>query len=335
MYDRVERALANPDVVTVCSLDRMFSVRLFAIVLLLFSAHLALAQRHTPAPKRPPVLKTDMMMLRYKPQAGTLLYDIRTRIEQHVRTDRDELSGDLVSTAQLAFHNVLIDYKAGLWVFDQYFTKFQIAGHELNGDTLSLNEHRAVNKLARLTYDMQGFEYDKNVIDSLKLLNAEAQTNSYFFQPPRLLTPLPPNAVTYGATWTDHRQDTVQVLDTINIGTTTGQYVYDVNRTYRFDRLIDTLETFFALIVAVDSGTFDGYQTNTVTNVTTKTHGPITGADTTYLDLFSGRVVRRTLRMAIPAIVEISSATPFTDFIEVRSVVTLNESNATKWWQEK
>ncbi len=312
----------------------MLGLRLLIVSLLLCSALSVEAQRHI-APKRPPEVKTDMMTLRYKPQAGTLLYDVRTQIEQHVRTDRDELSGDLTSIAQLAFHNVSIDYKAGLWVFDQYFTKFQIAGHELNGDTLSLNEHRAVNKITRLTYDMQGYEYDKNVIDSLKLLNAEAQTNSYFFQPPRLLTPLPPSAVTYGDTWSDHRQDTVQVLDTINIGVTSGQYVYDVSRTYRFDRLIDTLGTYFALIVAVDSGVFDGYQTNSVTSVTTKTNGPISGVDTTFLDLFSGRVVRRTLRMTIPAKVEIATASPFTDFIYVRSVVTLNESNATKWWQEK
>ena len=312
----------------------MFTVRLFACCLILCGANAALAQRHV-VPKRPPEVKTDMMTLRYKPQAGTLLYDVRTRIEQHVRTDRDELAGDLLSTAQVAFHNVSIDYKAGLWIFDEYFTRFGITGHELNGDTLSLNEHRVVNKITRLTYDLQGFQYNKDVIDSLKLLNAEAQTNAYFFQPPRMLTPLPANAVTYGATWMDHTTDTVNVLDTINIGVTTGQYVYDVSRTYRFDRMIDTLESFIALIVAVDSGSFDGYQTNTVTNITTKTRGPINGSDTTYLDLFSGRVVRRTLRMQIPAVVEIPSEPPFTDFLDVRSVVVLNESNATKWMQER
>jgi hypothetical protein len=87
---------------------------------------------------------------------------------------------------------------------------------------------------------------------------------------------------------------------------------------------------YLALIVARDSGTFAGAQTNSVTNVVTKSRGPLTGEDTTFLDLFSGRVVMRTLHMSIPATVEVSSALPFTDFLDVRSVVVLNESNATK-----
>ncbi len=302
--------------------------------------HHAPAQLKPKAPANPPEPKPDQLTLRYKPQAGSLLYDVHTEIHQRIRTDRDELSGSLSSTAQLSFHNVAIDYKKGLWSFDQYFTKFQIGGRQLSGDTLALVETHAVNRITRVTYDMQGLELKKEIIDSIKLLNAEAQTNAYFFQPPRMLIPLPDHGVTYGDTWTDHRCDTINVRDTINIGITAGQYVYDVYRTYRFDKLIDTVgptsiwdstgRRYFALIVAVDSGTFAGSQTNSVTNVTTKSSGPLSGSDTTVLDLFSGRVVLRTLRLAIPATVEITSAKPFSDFLEVRSVIVLNESNATR-----
>ena len=316
----------------------MFSVRLTIIVIVICGlAPGAMAQhRRSRLPKSrstsseiPPV-KQDMLILRYKPQAGTLLYDVRTEVDQHVRTDRDELSGNLVSTAQLAFHNVAIDYKKGLWSFDQYFTKFQLAGRQLTGDSISLHENGAVNKITRLTYEMKGRELNKVTVDSLKLLNTEAQANSYFLQPPRLMIPLPERSVTYGDTWSEHRMDTVLVRDTVNIGTTLGQYTYDVYRTYKLASLLDTLGRYFAIIAATDSGFFQGFQNNSVTKVNIKIKGPIAGADTTYLDLFSGRVVMRTLRMSIPATVEVSNAEPFTDFEEVRSVVVLNESNAMK-----
>jgi hypothetical protein len=289
-----------------------------------------------PASPPTPQIKQDILTLRYKPQAGTLLYDIRTEVDQRVRTDRDELSGSLVSTAQLAFHNVAVDYKKGLWSFDQYFISFLLAGRQLTGDSLQLRENGAVNKITRLTYDMKGHELSKQIVDSLTLLNTEAQANSYFLQPPRLLIPLPERSVTYGNTWSDHRIDTVTVRDTVNIGTTSGEYTYDVYRTYKLDRLLDTLQSYLAVITATDSGSFVGSQNNSVTKVSIKIKGPISGADTTYLDLFSGRVLLRTLRMAIPAIVEVSTAstssneatTPFTDFEEVRSVTVLDESNA-------
>jgi hypothetical protein len=310
---------------------------LFAISLLLI-ASVGLAQRRKPVVSAVPKdakphevkVKPDFLTLRYKPQAGTLLYDIRTEIDQHVRTDRDELNGNLVSSAQLAFHNVSIDYKHGLWSFDQYFTEFEVAGRELSGDSLLLRETEAVNRRTRMMYEMKGNELNKTVLDTIRLFNAEAQTNAYFFEPPRLLIPLPEKSVTYGNKWSDHRMDTIAVRDTVNVGITTGEYLYDLNRTYSLARLLDTNEHYMAVIVAVDSGIFTGYQTNSVTNVSTKTHGPISGTDTTFLDLFSGRVVRRTLRMSIPTQVEISTAKPFTDFLEVYSVVALNESNATR-----
>ncbi len=274
-------------------------------------------------------VKPDMLTLRYKPQAGTLLYDVHTQIDQLVRADRIDLRGVLRSDAQLAFHNVAIDYKKGVWTFEEYFTKFDLAGYNLLRDSVSLRESIAVNRITELTYDMKGDELSKIVRDSLKLLNAEAQTNAYFFEPPRMLIPLPEHPVTYGDAWSEHRTDTVFVRDTVNIGTTTGQYRYDVSRTYRLARLLDTDNRYFAIIAATDSGTFSGFQTNSATQVTTTASGPITGADTTVLDLFSGCVMKRALDMTIPANVTVSSAAPLIDTLTVHSVVTLDESNAT------
>lgn len=284
----------------------------------------------TVAPKDTPEIKPDMMTLRYKPQAGTLLYNMKTEIDQHVHTDRADLNGMLTGTAQLALHNVSIDYKKGLWSFDRYFTRFEVAGRELSGDSLMLHETQAIFKITRLTFEMRGNEIKRIVLDSLKLSNAEAQTNFYFFQPPRMLIPLPDRAVTYGDTWTEHTIDTTQVRDTVNIGTTEGLFVYDVYRTYRLAHLLDTLGTHLAVIVAVDSGAFQGHQSNTITKVALRTHGPLTGSDTTFLDLSSGRVLRRSSHMSIPALVEVPNASAFTDILDVRSIVVLSESNTMK-----
>ena len=327
--------------------SRFFLLALFASLMGLSGIIVprAVAQRHrrkvaTPAPHTPQI-KPDMMTLRYKPQAGTLLYDIHTEISQNVHTDRDVLNGVLRSKAQLAFHNVAIDYKKGLWSFDESFTDFQISGHELSGDSLQLHESLAVNRVTELTYDMKGNELSRIVQDTLRLLNAEAQTNAYFFEPPRMLIPLPEHAVTYGDTWMNHSQDTIPVDDTVNIGTTTGAYIYDVTRQYRLVRLLDTIDRYLAVIVGSDTGTFRGYQTNSVTKVMTRSAGPISGTDTTILDLFAGCVVKRTLDMNIPAEVKVSemsdqpndgnaqsASKPFTDVLTVHSIVTLNESNA-------
>ncbi len=48
-----------------------------------------------------------------------------------------------------------IDYKKGIWAFEEYFTKFDIAGHDLLGIPSLLNESWAVNRMTDLTYDMQ------------------------------------------------------------------------------------------------------------------------------------------------------------------------------------
>ncbi len=292
-----------------------------------FSQHRYHKPRFAPAPHKPQI-KPDMLTLRYKPQAGTLLYEVRTQVRQEVRSDMNDLKGTIHSEAELAFHNESIDYKKGLWSFDEYFTRFQVSGRELSGDSLSLHENLAVNRIMRLTYDMKGNELSKVVQDSMRLLNAEAQTNAYFFQPPRMLIPLPEHAVTYGDTWQQNQTDTIHVHDTVNIGTTDGAYIYQVSRVYRFTRLLDTMDHYLAIIVAKDTGTFEGYQTNSVTKIMTRSVGPISGADTTILDLFSGSVLKRTLDMHIPAEVRVASATPFTDVLQVHSIVTLSEENA-------
>jgi hypothetical protein len=324
---------------------RCYARLLASVILLLpcfiFHAPSSFAQ-HIKVPKAPEI-KPDELTLRYKPQSGTLLYDVHTEIGQHINTNHGILGGSLSSDAQLAFHTTSIDYRKGIWSFEQFFTFFQLKGREFSGDSIYLRENLAVNRITRLTYDFLGNEMSKKIKDTLKLLNAEAQTNAYFFEPPRMLIPLPEHVVTYGDAWTDRSRDSVQVRDTVNIGITTGGYTYDVTRTYRLSSLRDTMGQYLAIIVVTDTGTFEGSQTNSITRVTQTASGPISGTDTTLLDLFSGRVVRRTLNMAIPAIVKVFAAdqsnsshdrrkdatVPFTDMINVRSVVVLNGSNVT------
>ena len=286
--------------------------------------------RRQPAKPHTPQIKADMLTLRYKPQAGTLLYNVHTRIDQFVHSDSTDFRGVLRSDAQLAFHNLAIDYKKGIWAFEEYFAKFGVAGHDLLGDSVLLNERWVVNRITDLTYNMKGDELSKVVRDTMKLLNAEAQTNAYFFEPPRMLIPLPEHPITYGDVWSEHRVDTVHVRDTINTGITSGEYIYDVSRTYHLARLLDTDNRYFAIIAATDTGVFHGFQTNSETKVTSQASGPISGADTTVLNLVSGCVIKRTLEMDIPANVTLSSAPPFVDKLAVYSIVTLDESNATK-----
>src|ERR1041385_2423430 len=150
--------------------SRQFAVLLLALAFVAFATNAEAQRRYkkaaavpidsaqsepTLATPQPMEIKPDRLIIRYKPQAGTLLYNVRTEIAQHVRTDRDELTGALVSSAQLAFHNVSIDYKKDTWVFDRYFTHFEINGRNLSGDTLKLNENQAVNRITRLTYEMR------------------------------------------------------------------------------------------------------------------------------------------------------------------------------------
>ncbi len=315
-------------------LPKRWTFALGYCLLFLMGTVTACAQTHhkpqaKPTPPHTPQIKADMLTLRYKPQAGTLLYNVHTQIDQFVHSDANDFRGVLRSEAQLAFHNQSIDYKTGVWTFQEYFTKFDISGHDLLGDSVSLNESWAVNRITDLTYDMQGAQINKVIRDTMRLLNAEAQTNAYFFQPPRMLIPLPERPITYGDSWSEHRIDTVPVRDTINTGVTTGEFTYDVSSTYHLARLLDTDNRYYAIIAAMDTGTFQGFQTNSETKVKTRVSGPIGGCDTTVLDLFSGCVIKRALNMSIPAGVTVSSASPFIDTLDVHSIVTLDESNAT------
>ena len=309
----------------------------FARVLLVLTAlwivsipSLAQHRHKKSAAPHTPTIKPDILTLRYKPQAGTLLYNVQTEIGQSIQSSIRAYHGALRSDAQLAFHNIALDYKRGIWTFDEYFTKFDLTDKTLRGDSVSFHEGLAVDRITELTYNMKGDELAKLIMDTIKLLNAEAQTDAYFLQPPRMLIPLPEHAVTYGDQWSDHKQDSIAVRDTINLGTTTGEYVYDVYWNYHLARLMDTENHFYAIIVASDSGTFSGYQTNSKMKVTTRVSGPITGTDTTFLDLFSGCVTKRTIALSIPAQVTVGSDAPILDTLEVRSLVDLDESNATK-----
>jgi hypothetical protein len=285
--------------------------------------------RHKRTVPSAPKIKKDILTLRYKPQAGTLLYNIKTEIDQSIASGAKDYRGAFHTDAQLAFHNRTIDYKHGIWTFDEYFTKFDLSNKALLGDSVGFREGLAVDRVTELTYNMQGDELAKLIVDTMKLLNTEAQTNAYFLQPPRMLIPLPEHAVTYGDIWKDHHVDTISVRDTVNLGITTGAYIYDVSWNYHLASLLDTNNHYYAIIVATDSGRFSGFQTNSETKVTTHASGPIVGNDTTVLDLFSGSVMKRSIDLAIPAKVNVASDPPFIDRLAVHSIVTLDESNAT------
>jgi hypothetical protein len=303
-------------------------IRVIAIVLLAALSGVASGQRRkAPKPKERQV-KRDLLTLRYKPQAGTLLYNIHTDISQRVLENMTELSGVFSTSAQLAIHNVSIDYAKGLWSFDRYFTSLDIRGKDLRGNEVNLTEPNAINKTTRFTYQMTGDEVQHTVLTPIILLNADAQTYAYFIRPPALLAPLPKGMVTYGDTWIEKTEDTINVHDTVNIGTTDGMYIYKVGRVYKLDRLTDSVGSHIAVIVAQNDGWFDGNQSNSVTGIDLKLHGPVTGTDTLYLDLLSGRLMSRTTDLHIPVSVETEGRAPLTDVLDVHRSMVLDESNA-------
>jgi hypothetical protein len=298
------------------------------LAMLVVYAHGANAQRRTKTKETLP--KNDFLTLRYKPQAGTLLYNIRTDISQRVRDERSELNATVHTSAQLAIHNVSIDYSKDMWSFDRYFTSFQIVGRDLLGNTLNIKEPGAINRVTRFTYSMTGTEVERKELNPIILLNADAQTYAYFIRPPALLVPLPLHLITYGNTWQEHVIDTIPVRDTVNVGITEGKYIYNVDRTYRLDRLMDSVGSNTAMIVAENTGTFEGTQSNTVTGITVNLHGPVTGVDTIYLDLFSGRMMQRNTSLTVPVTVETEGRSPLEDVLEVRRTMILDESNAVR-----
>lgn len=270
--------------------------------------------------------KADYFTLRYKPQVGTLYYDVETTIF-HNLDNRTRFP--IRSVAQLALETKDIDYKTNYWTYEYYFkelktllSKFQLPGR--SSDSL-LIEQRAVGKRTRVTYSMVGEQMAYRMLDTGKL-SGEAQFFSYFFQPPRLLAPLPEGKVTYGSVWQERKTDTVRYLDTTSIDQyANGIGVYSVEYEYKFDRLLDSVDGSIAVITTKQRGTFEGTQFSPSGERMSFT-APIEGSDVTHLDLRSGRVIYREANYNIPVKVDAPGRPPASDVLTVNSVVLLNTS---------
>jgi hypothetical protein len=262
----------------------------FATLLLLLLSQAALAQPAVTSPAtKKEHLKSEYFTLRYKPQLGTTLYDIETIVTHHLENGK---VFPVYSRTQVAYQNIAVDLKKSIWTFDRYFTKFT-------------------------TYTMIGEEVAKKVVDTV-LLSEDAQFLFYFFKAPKILLPLPEQRVLYGATWEDSRKDTVYVPG--------GTFYYDVKYHYKFDGVIDTLGGTAAVITSHQEGIFYGEQQRPGEQAL-HFDGPISGVDTTYLDLLTGRVASRVTGVRIPVNVTASHGKPSTDALEVRSTIFLNKSN--------
>ena len=268
-----------------------------------------------------------MFTLRYKPQVGTLYYDVQTTISHNL--DNKHIF-PIKSLAQLALETKDVDHKNLNWTYDYYYRELKTILSKLqrpHSDKDSvLNEVRAIGKKTRVTYSMLGKQVNYLPLDTAKL-SGEAQFFSYFFQPPRLLTPLPEKKVSYGATWTDSRRDTVRFVDTLGIEQfANGHSIYDLQYTYKFERLLDTIAGSVAVISSQQRGHFSGVQFNPSGDAI-RYQAPIMGSDTTYLDLLTGRVLYRDTHYGIPVIVTAEGREPTSDALEVRSIVMLNVTN--------
>jgi hypothetical protein len=268
----------------------------------------------------------DMFTLRYKPQVGTLYYDVQTTISHNLE---DRHVFPIKSLAQLALETKDIDYKNLNWTYDYYYRELKTILSRLqlphsDKDSL-LNEVRAIGKKTRVTFSMLGKQVSFIPMDTAKL-SGEAQFFSYFFQPPRLLTPLPEKKVSYGATWADARRDTVRFVDTLSIEQfANGFSIYDLQYTYKFERLLDSVAGSVAVISSTQKGYFNGVQYNPSGDAI-RYSAPITGSDTTQLDLLTGRVLYRDTHYEIPVVVTAEGREPTSDVLDVRSIVTLNAS---------
>jgi hypothetical protein len=262
--------------------------------------------------KHPPIsnaYKQELYTLRYKPQVGTTLYDAETVVTHHLENG---VQFPIVSRAQLAFKNLSVDLNGDTWSFERYFTHLTT----IDRDT-TIKEIGAVNKVTRLKYSMIGGMLEREDVDTV-VLSEDAQFLSYFFRAPRMLLPLPEQIVTYGATWEDAGIDTIHVPG--------GTFIYNSHYKYTFAGVKDTLGSIAAIITADQTGTFAGEQQKPGEERLIF-HGPITGADTTYLNLFSGKVVLRISTAGIPVKVESQEGLSSSDILAVRSVYTVNNSN--------
>ncbi len=270
----------------------------------------------------------DLFTLRYKPQVGTLYYDVNTAIEHNLEGRH---IFPIRSTAQLALDTKGVDQRNLNWTYDYFYRELKtiLSKHQLpngSGEDSVLNEVRAIGKRTRVTYSMLGRQVRMVPIDTARL-SGEAQFFSYFFQPPRLLAPLPEKKVSYGATWEDNRVDTVTFVDTLGIEQfTRGMSVYRLKYTYKFERLQDSVDGSVAVISSVQSGSFSGMQYNPSGDRLDYT-APITGTDTTYLDLLTGRVIYRDTHYDIPVLVTAPGRPSTSDKLDIRTIVMLNIDN--------
>lgn len=304
------------------------SIGLLLITFLLAISTDAFAQpKKKKAAKPEPEAVGDHFTLRYKPQVGTLYYDVHTVISHNLENRH---IFPIKSIAQLALETRDVDQKNLNWTYDYYYrelktilSKLQLPNSEKDS---ILNEVRAIGKRTRVTYNMLGVQVSLQPIDTAKL-SGEAQFFSYFFQPPRLLAPLPERKVTYGATWVETRRDTVTVIDTLGIEQfANGQSIYQLEYTYKFERLADSVAGNVAVISSERKGFFTGVQYNP-SGDRIDYSAPITGSDTTFLDLLTGRVIYRNTHYMIPVSVSSPGREPTSDILDVRSVVNLNTSN--------
>src|SRR5207247_1931998 len=108
-------------------------------------------------------------------------------------------------------------------------------------------------------------------------------------QSPRMLIPFPEAGegqvvpIKFGHTWEDHRVDTANIVDNENHKEST--YLYDIKRSYKFESIADTIGGTAAVVVSNLEGNFNGFTYDENSDDTTYQSGPISGADTTYLNL--------------------------------------------------
>jgi hypothetical protein len=302
------------------------SFTLIIISVLLLNGDLSAQPRRKKAKETEP--QGDLFTLRYKPQVGTLYYDVNTTIAHNLE---DRHVFPIRSLAQLALETKDVDHKNLNWTYDYYYRELKTILSRLQlphgGDQDSiLNEVRAIGKRTRVTYSMLGRQVRMEPIDTARL-SGEAQFFSYFFQPPRLLAPLPEKKVSYGATWEDRRIDTVTFVDTLGIEQfSNGMSVYQLKYVYKFERLQDSVDGNVAVISSIQTGSFAGVQYN-ASGDQLEYSAPISGTDTTFLDLLTGRVIYRDTHYQIPVAVTSQGRLPTSDVLDVRSTVMLNIDN--------
>jgi hypothetical protein len=305
-------------------------LRTFFSIIIMFSLVVSGDLSAQPRKKRgkEPEPQGDLFTLRYKPQVGTLYYDVNTTIAHNLE---DRHVFPIRSLAQLALETKDVDHKNLNWTYDYYYRELKTILSKLQlphgGDKDStFNEVRAIGKRTRVTYSMLGRQVKLEPIDTARL-SGEAQFFSYFFQPPRLLAPLPEKKVSYGATWQEDRVDTVRFVDTLGIEQfSNGMSVYQLKYVYKFERLQDSVDGNVAVISSIQTGSFTGVQYN-ASGDKLDYSAPIMGSDTTFLDLLTGRVIYRDTHYAIPVAVTSAGRPSTSDVLDVRSTVMLNIDN--------